>query len=148
MLTLTRFTADHFAMYRQWCEEPEARRWLGVPDEAWLAYVTTSFISWTWLAYDGSQPVGCVQIDQHEDDPAQASIAFIVPLEQRRKGYATRMILMALGQWELTAVRTVYAFVEPDNHVSRALLLRCGFVLADETPDAEGFLHFTYTRKG
>lgn len=145
-LCFVRFGAKRFALYRQWCREAETQRWLGEPDEQWLEYVVTAAGSFTWMIYVAETSIGQVQVDLFDDDPHQASIAFMVAPEHRKRGYGIDIVRAALTQPELAKVACFHAFIEPENHASVQLVERIGFRLLHLDPDEHGFLEYVYSR--
>lgn len=143
-LEFAKFSHDHITLYAQWCEEPETKRWLGTPTQEWLDYVLTTDLSWTWIVYDGDLPVGQLQIDPLEDDPTVAQVTILVAPEQRRKGYARRMLNAVHTHNALTQIVRFYARIEHQNAASAALFTSMGYTPDTSEPDEYGYVNYSF----
>lgn len=143
-LQFVRFGQDHTALYAQWCEDAETKRWLGTPTQEWLDYVLTTDQSFTWMVYDGDVPVGQLQIDPLEGAPTVFQVSCLVAPQQRRKGYGRRILLNLLERAELKHVTEFYAWVNVANTASRALLLSSGYEPQSSEPDKDGYIKYVY----
>ncbi len=145
-LEFVKFTHDHVALYAQWCEEPETKRWLGTPTQEWLDYVLTTDLSFTWIVYDDEQPIGQLQIDPLEDDPTVAQVTILVAPEQRRRGYARRMITGIHEHPALTHIVRFYARIEWENTASAALFMSMGYTPDTSERDEYGYVNYSFFR--
>lgn len=140
-LTFTLIAEPELQLLRAWYADPEVARRLSYPTPEWFAFVNTPN-NYAWLIYDGDLPVGYIQFGLEGKD--RAAFAFAVNPELRGQGYGKRILQALVNRSEVSGLRSVDGFVEPDNSASRRCLIAAGFRLVSETPDEEGFLKYAY----
>ena len=79
-----------------------------------------------WIAEDeGQTPVGQLRVDNEKEGPV---FSIIVAPEFQGKGYGTDMIRMAAGKtFEDSTLKTIHAYVKPDNPASDRAFMNAGF---------------------
>jgi len=95
----------------------------------------------TYLAAQGGRPVGTVQVRHRLNDALLCSgghVGFAVRPSERRKGYATKTLTLALAKCRAMGIGSALVTCDKDNAGSAATIRRCGGVLEDERIGAGG----------
>jgi RimJ/RimL family protein N-acetyltransferase len=140
-LTFVPFDEHAYQIYASWFADAELARRISLPSKEWLALVTCKPSSRAWLIYEGSLPVGEIQMDIEP----KANIAYVVNPALRGQGYGKGILRAFLAREDVKGFPQIEAFVEPDNVASIHVLLAVGFVQLREVPDEDGCLKFVYT---
>ena len=142
-------TPERLPEVEPWFDDPETVRYLGgrdwvrralalmqqTPGQEFQGHMVLRRN--VWIASEERLPVALIDVESYDD--GSAAFAFVVAPKMRGRGVGTRLLNNVLGLPELTTVRTLIGYVEPDNPASRRCLEKAGFSIAVE-PDAEGLL--------
>ena len=125
---------------RSLTEDPQAfaasvERWTGDQDreENWRSRLAEPGAS--FVAEHGAAPVGLVGMRPNRDDDGQQLISMWVAPSARGHGVGRALVGRVISE---AAGRPVWLRVMDGNETAIRLYQRCGFVLDDSDPDAEG----------
>ena len=97
-----------------------------------------------WLVSDSGRLLGAVTIRHGEDCPPDdgryCHIAFGIRPSQRRKGYGTIMLRLALAKARELHIKDVYVECDASNTASEKVILKNGGVLQSEPAGRKRFL--------
>jgi RimJ/RimL family protein N-acetyltransferase len=141
-LTFHQLDQSGLELYRAWFQDEELRRRIEPPTPRWFSYVCSTPGVTAWIVYEGSLPVGQLQLDTYDDGTGTFGIA--VNPRLRNQGYGKRILKAFLMRPEVTRLTLLKAAVEPDNLASVRCLQHAGFIQDSAGPDHEGFLQYTY----
>lgn len=147
----------YLAMMEEWLAfggrlNPGALRNNGASYEVWLSRVRADRDARTcpagrvpqtlYLAFnEQSELVGAVSLRPQPDEATlrdTGHVAYGVRPSQRRKGYATQMLALAVEQLRAMGVASVWVTCAADNEASIRTVLRNGGVLEDEITSSGG----------
>lgn len=110
-------------------EEPEERQ-LQLSEEDFYSYLHDSFFTHPGAVYciwqENGMYISALRLEPYQDGLLLEALE--TAPEQRKKGYALRLIQAALGTLEGQGCVRVYSHVDKKNVASRKTHLRCGFV--------------------
>lgn len=95
----------------------------------------------SFLAVAGEELVGMIQIRHSLNDYLRqfgGHIGYSVRPDQRRKGYASRMLALALEECGRMGLKQVLVTCDKDNEASRRTIVKNGGVLENEVPEGDG----------
>lgn len=95
----------------------------------------------SFLAVAGEELVGMIQIRHSLNDYLRqfgGHIGYSVRPGQRRKGYASRMLALALEECGRMGLKQVLVTCDKDNEASRRTIVKNGGVLENEVPEGDG----------
>ena len=125
---------------RSLLEDPQAfagsvQRWTGDQDreENWRARLAPPGAC--FVAEHGAAPVGLVAIRPNDDDDGQQLISMWVAPSARGRGVGRALVGRVIAS---VAGKPLWLRVIDGNETAIRLYQRCGFVLSDDDPDAEG----------
>jgi RimJ/RimL family protein N-acetyltransferase len=78
---------------------------------------------------------------------AAGDVSYWTNADQRRRGFATRALVLLAGFAQSLGVRRLESHVAPDNLASRRVSERAGFVEEGTTTDADGSPQIRYVRR-
>lgn len=117
------FTSADLNLLEKWFEDEIVADQLEgkMPLERWCKAVSNNPNYHCWLASDSviDQIVGIVCIDEYEE--GKGGISVLTNPDLRRKGYGSKMVTSILQDMQLPQVKTIVAYISPDNTAS----LRC-----------------------
>ncbi|NKN02712.1 GNAT family N-acetyltransferase [Rhizobium leguminosarum bv. viciae] len=125
---------------RAWFEDSELSRRLSFPTDEWFAYVPNGEPARCWVAMQGDQLIGEVQVDRDGAERGYLDLAVCPDLRGRGFGAA---VLSAFLSGPGQAYPILEGRIEPDNAASLACCRHCGFAFLPE-PDADGFIQAVY----
>ncbi|MCL2323121.1 MAG: GNAT family N-acetyltransferase [Oscillospiraceae bacterium] len=116
--------------------------------ETWLKKITNaqtaSLRDWvdcsTYFAFEQDKIVGTIQIRHTLNDSLIKSgghIGYGVSPSQRRKGYATQMLSLALLKCRELGIEKVLVTCDKDNIASAKTIIKCGGIFENEAFDEE-----------
>jgi predicted acetyltransferase len=117
--------------------------------ESWLAKITSYLLTpqngWgnchTFYAFVGDKIVGTIQIRQSPNESLlreHGNIGYGVLPSERRRGYASKMLMLALEKCRQFGVEKVYLTCDVNNISSAKTMQKCGAVLENEFMDEHG----------
>lgn len=95
----------------------------------------------SFLAVDRDRLVGMIQIRHSLNDYLRrfgGHIGYSVRPGQRRKGYASRMLALAVEKCGQMGLKQVLVTCDKDNEASRRTIVKNGGVLENEVPEGDG----------
>jgi RimJ/RimL family protein N-acetyltransferase len=145
---LVAFEAHHLPLYARWNHDPEVIRWLdlGCTLEEWYAYITSSDISDAFIFMEDDMPVGHLQVDRLEGDPAQAQVSLLIAPEARGRGLAALLLNVLHATGDMKDIRRFFAFVEPRHSASIAALKRAQYMPAPSQDAPPGYVVYEWRR--
>ena len=133
-LVLRRVTESDCEMLWEWINDPDVRasafRSEHIPIEEhrqWFYGKLKDPQCFLFIGLDGSStPIGQVRFDVRDDE---AEVDVSVARNQRGKGYGSYLIRKAVQELQrIMAIRTVHAFVRPENQASLRAFQKAGFI--------------------
>ena len=117
------FTSADLNLLEKWFEDEIVKDQLEgkMPLERWYKAVSNNPNYHCWIAFEREveQAVGMVCIDEYEE--GKGGISVLTNPVLRRQGYGSKMVTSILQDMKLPQVKTIVAYISPDNTAS----LRC-----------------------
>lgn len=145
--------ADSHTLW-EWRNAPDVRATAFSPDpiswedhERWFARKIADPLCLLFIAEDDEAPLGQIRFDVGEGG-TEAEISVSVQRAHRRRGVGTALIEEGIQAAAAEGLRTVHAYIKPENEASVRAFVRAGFVSAGTTEvrGAEA-LHYIWHRE-
>jgi UDP-2,4-diacetamido-2,4,6-trideoxy-beta-L-altropyranose hydrolase len=155
MVNLGNVNLSNCRLIWEWANDPDARAASfssqPIPWEEHVRWFQAKLEDPQCLFYLASnergEPIGQIR---HEMHGSESLISISLDAKLRGHGYGTEMIRLSCSKiFELTEIRSISAFIKPDNNASVQAFLKAGFNdLGIETYQGKQAVHLVCSRKG